>query len=205
VIVPGGTNPTQLRDPKVIWYESTQSWIAVIAYPVNFKISVFSSPNLIDWTPQSNFSDYGVTGLQYECPNMVDMRVMGDSNSTEKSMYVVLISVNPGAPLGGSIIQYLVGNFNGTHFEALDSRTRFTNFAKDIYAGQFFSGIPTDEDQLTVNWASNWQYTNIVSTAGKEVGNGFRSVMTVLRGHYLKDLPRFELSLISYLSAVGLE
>jgi beta-fructofuranosidase len=198
VIVPGGTNPTQFRDPKIIWYKPTQSWIAVIAYPVDFKIGIFSSPNLIDWTPQSNFSNYGVTGQQYECPNMVEMRVKGDTNSIEKSMYVMLISINPGAPLGGSITQYFVGNFNGTHFEALDSRTRFTDFAKDNYAGQFFSGISPNEDQITVNWASNWQYTNVVPTASENVGDGFRSVMTAPRGHYLKDLPRFGLSLISY-------
>jgi beta-fructofuranosidase len=198
VIAPGGTNPTQFRDPKVIWYEPTKSWIAVIAYPVDFKIGIFSSPDLIDWTPQSNFSDHGVTGLQYECPNMVEIRVKGGSNSTEQSMYVMLISINPGAPLGGSITQYFVGNFNGTHFEALDSRTRFTDFAKDNYAGQFFSGIPTDEDQITLNWASNWQYTNVVPTAGEDLGDGFRSVMTVPRAHYLKELPRFSLSLISY-------
>jgi beta-fructofuranosidase len=37
-----------------------------------------------------------------------------------------------------------------------------------------------------------------VPTSGDEVGDGFRSVMTVPRGHYLKDLPRFGMSLISY-------
>lgn len=198
VLVPGGTNPTQFRDPKVIWYEATQRWIMVVAYPVDFAVGIFSSPNLVDWTPESNFTNYGVTGLQYECPNMVEMRVEGSSGSGNESMYVMLISINPGAPLGGSITEYFVGTFNGTHFEALDPRVRFTDFAKDNYAGQFFYGTPPEEDQITVNWASNWQYTNVVPTAGEEVGDGFRSVMTVPRGHYLKDLPRFGLSLISY-------
>jgi beta-fructofuranosidase len=196
VIKPGGTNPTQFRDPKVIWYEDTQSWVMVVAYPVDFKIGIFSSPNLIDWTPHSNFSHYGVTGLQYECPNLVEMPVHG-SNSSD-SLYTMLISINPGGPLGGSITEYFVGTFNGTHFDALDPQTRFTDFAKDNYAGQFFYGIPAGEDQVTINWASNWQYTNVVPTSGDEVGDGFRSAMTVPRGHYLKDLPRFGLSLISY-------
>jgi len=200
VIVPGGTNPTQFRDPKVIWYEPTESWVMVVAYPIDFKIGIFTSPNLIDWTPTSNFSSYGITGLQYECPNMVEMRVQ--NSTSDESKYVMLISINPGAPLGGSITEYFVGNFNGTHFEADDARTRLTDFAKDNYAGQFFYGIPADEDQVTLNWASNWQYTNVVPTAGEEVGDGFRSVMTVPRGHYLKDLPRQGLSLISYPSNI---
>jgi beta-fructofuranosidase len=129
---------------------------------------------------------------------MVELPVQGGSNGTSESMYVMLISINPGAPLGGSITEYFVGTFNGTHFEALDSTVRFTDFSKDNYAGQFFYGIAPDEDQMTLNWASNWQYTNVVPTAGEELGDGFRSAMTVPRGHYLKDLPRYGLSLISY-------
>jgi beta-fructofuranosidase len=201
VIVPGGTNPTQFRDPKVIWYEPTESWVMVVAYPVDFEVGIFTSPNLIDWTPTSNFSHHGITGLQYECPNMVEMRVENSTDGDE-SKYVMLISINPGAPLGGSITEYFVGTFNGTHFEADDARTRLTDFAKDNYAGQFFYGIPAEEDQVTLNWASNWQYTNVVPTAGEAVGDGFRSVMTVPRGHYLKDLPRQGLSLISYPSNI---
>ncbi|KAH7071110.1 invertase precursor [Paraphoma chrysanthemicola] len=201
VLVPGGTHPTQYRDPKVIWYEDTQRWVMVVAYPIDFEIGIFSSPNLIDWTPESNFSHYGVTGLQYECPNMVELPVRG-SNGTEELKWVMLISINPGAPLGGSITEYFVGDFNGTHFEALDSTVRFTDFSKDNYAGQFFYGVAPNEDQITLNWASNWQYTNSVPTAGEQLGDGFRSVMTVPRGHYLKDLPRYGLSLISYPSNI---
>ncbi|RMZ68161.1 glycoside hydrolase family 32 [Pyrenophora seminiperda CCB06] len=197
VIVPGGTNPTQFRDPKVIWYEPTKSWVMIVAYPIDFKIGIFTSPNLKDWTPTSNFSDHGLTGLQYECPNMVEMRVEGSKEGDEPK-YVMLISINPGAPLGGSITEYFVGTFNGTHFQADDARTRLTDFAKDNYAGQFFYGIPANEDQIAINWASNWQYTQTVPTAGKEVGDGFRSVMTVPRRQYLKDLPRQGLTLMSY-------
>lgn len=198
VIRPGGTNPTQFRDPKVIWYEPTQSWIMVIAYPVDFEIGIFSSPDLQSWKAESNFTLYGLTGLQYECPNMVEVRVEDPPEGAPESMWVMLISINPGAPLGGSITEYFLGSFNGTHFEASDSSVRLTDFAKDNYAGQFFYGTPSSNDQITMNWASNWQYTNVVPTAGREVGDGFRSVMTVPRGHYIKNLTRFGPSLISY-------
>ncbi|EDU43975.1 SacC Beta-fructosidase levanase invertase [Pyrenophora tritici-repentis] len=197
IIKPGGTHSNQFRDPKVIWYAPTESWVMVVAYPIDFKIGIFTSPNLKDWTPTSNFSNHGLTGLQYECPNMVEIPVEGAKEGDEPK-YLMLISINPGAPLGGSIAEYFVGTFNGTHFEAEDSKTRLTDFAKDNYAGQFFYGIPSDKHQITIDWASNWQYTNEVPTAGKEVGDGFRGVMTVPRGHYLKRLPRQGLALISY-------
>ncbi|KAJ4356067.1 Invertase [Didymosphaeria variabile] len=190
------SNSTQFRDPKVIWHTPTARWVMVVAYPVDFEIGIFSSPNLINWTAESNFSHHGITGLQYECPNMVELPVVtsGENSSLPSTLWVMQISINPGAPLGGSITEYFPGSFNGTHFEALDSTTKLTDFAKDNYAGQFFYNIPSDQDQVSINWASNWQYTNIVPT-GQE---GFRSSMSIPRGHYIADLERFGLSLISY-------
>jgi beta-fructofuranosidase len=170
----------------------------VVAYPVDFEVGIFSSPNLIDWTPTSNFSRYGLSGLQYECPNMVEVRVDNATEGQPESLWAMTISVNPGAPLGGSVTEYFLGEFNGTHFEPIDALTRLTDFAKDNYAGQFFYGIPADQDQVSMAWASNWQYTNVVPTAGEKVGDGFRSAMTIARGHYLKDLPRQGLTLIQY-------
>ncbi|KAH9882395.1 hypothetical protein J1614_000631 [Plenodomus biglobosus] len=132
------------------------------------------------------------------CPNLVEVRVEDPAEGAPESMWVMLLSINPGAPLGGSITEYFLGGFNGTHFEAIDSTTRLTDFAKDNYAGQFFYGVPSFDDQISMNWASNWQYTNAVPSAGKELGDGFRSMMTVPRGHYIKNLTRFGPSLISY-------
>jgi len=198
VIMPGGTNSNQFRDPKVIWYEPTQSWVMVVAYPVDFEIGIFSSPNLIDWTPESNFSRYGLSGLQYECPNMVEVRVDNATDDQPSSLWAMTISINPGAPLGGSVTEYFLGSFNGTHFEPMDALTRLTDFAKDNYAGQFFYGIPADQDQVSMAWASNWQYTQVVPTAGEQLGDGFRSAMTVARGHYIKDLPRQGLTLVQH-------
>ncbi|KAL1605449.1 Invertase [Paraconiothyrium brasiliense] len=187
---------TQFCDPKVIWHTPTEKWIMVVAYPVNFEIGIFSSPNLIDWTAESNFTHHGITGLQYECLNMVELPVVssGENSIFPSTLWAMQVSINPGAPLGGSITEYFLGNFNGTHFEALDSTTKLTYFAKDNYAGQCFYNIPSDQPQVSNNWASNWQYTNIVPT-GQE---GFRSSISIPRGHYIADLECFGLSLISY-------
>ncbi|KAL5431895.1 hypothetical protein PMIN06_001824 [Paraphaeosphaeria minitans] len=164
----------------------------VVAYPVDFEVGIFSSPDLMNWTAESNFTHYGITGLQYECPNMVELPVISGNPSMPSTLWIMQLSINPGAPLGGSITEYFPGTFNGTHFEALDAIT--TDFAKDNYAGQYFYNIPGDQDQISINWASNWQYTNVVPTAQE----GFRSSMSVPRGHYIADLERVGLSLISY-------
>ncbi|KAF2011946.1 glycoside hydrolase family 32 protein [Aaosphaeria arxii CBS 175.79] len=187
-------NTNQFRDPKVFWYEETSRWVMVVAYPVDFEVGIFTSENLIDWQPESNFSHYGVTGLLYECPNLVPLPIENSTLTNDTQAWALLVSINPGAPLGGSITQYFLGSFNGTHFDPLDSRTRFTDFAKDNYAGQFFDNIPFGTRQVSMSWASNWQYTNVVPTDRE----GFRSAMSVAREHWIQDRPRVGLSLMSY-------
>lgn len=164
---------TQFRDPKVIWYED--HWVMVVAFPVDYVIGVYTSPDLKSWTHASNITHVGFLGLQYECPNMVSIPIANSSDSS----WVLTISINPGSPLGGSITQYFPGEFNGTHFTPYDSAARLTNFGKDDYAGQFFYDEP-----VSIGWASNWQYTNFVPT-GEE---GWRSAMTLPRKNYFTNI-----------------
>ncbi|OCF31230.1 beta-fructofuranosidase [Kwoniella heveanensis BCC8398] len=171
----------QFRDPKVIWYED--HWVMVIAYASEYTIGIFTSPDLKDWTHASNVSHVGLLGIQYECPNLAKVPI-GNSDSSNvttsdgEGEYVLTISLNPGAPLGGSITQYFPGSFNGTHFTPRDNAARLSNFGKDDYAGQFFYDHP-----VSIGWASNWQYTNSVPTGNE----GWRSAMTLPRKNYIQD------------------
>ena len=167
-------NSTQFRDPKVLWYAPTKSWVAVISYAQDFVIGIFTSPNLTNWTHASNFSHAGLLGLQYECPNLVSLPMLKNASLAEPldpanfastdEMYILQISINPGAPQGGSISQYFPGTFNGTHFTTADAATRLTDFGKDNYAGQFFYNIPATSPQISIAWASNWEYAQLVPT-----------------------------------------
>ncbi|CZS93302.1 hypothetical protein WAI453_000941 [Rhynchosporium graminicola] len=179
----------QFRDPKVIWYED--HWVMVIAYSQEFVIGIFTSPDLKEWTHASNFTNHGLLGLQYECPNLVKMPVRG-----EESIWLMAISLNPGAPLGGSITEYFPGSFNGTHFTAVDAAARLTDFGKDNYAGQYFYGVPETEDPVFIAWASNWQYAQQVPTGSEE---GWRSAMSLPRtSHLIRNATRTGWALSSY-------
>ncbi|WRT63773.1 uncharacterized protein IL334_000698 [Kwoniella shivajii] len=165
-------NSNQFRDPKVIRYDDT--WVMVIAFASEYVIGIYTSSDLKEWSHASNISHIDLLGIQYECPNLVSLPI---SNSSETG-WVLTISVNPGAPLGGSITEYFAGEFNGTHFKPHDGATRLSNFAKDDYAGQFFYDQP-----ISIGWASNWGYTNTVPTASE----GWRSAMTLPRKNSLVD------------------
>lgn len=114
-------------------------------------------------------------------------------NSSE-TMYLLQISINPGAPLGGSISQYFPGSFNGTHFNTVDGVARINDFGKDNYAGQFFYGIPGDQKQVSIAWASNWQYTSLVPTGETE---GWRSQMSLPRYNYLANVSSIGYDMVS--------
>ncbi|WVQ80941.1 hypothetical protein IAT38_003048 [Cryptococcus sp. DSM 104549] len=164
---------TQFRDPKVIRYGD--SWAMVVAFAADYVIGVYTSPDLKEWTHTSNITHLGLLGVQYECPNLVSIPIANSSDSA----YALTISINPGAPLGGSITQYFPGDFNGTHFVPFDGAVRLSNFGKDDYAGQFFYDEP-----VSIGWASNWQYTNVVPTGDE----GWRSAMTLPRKNYFANV-----------------
>ena len=180
---------TQFRDPQVTYHAASGNWVMVLSHASEYKIEFYTSPNLKDWTGQSNFSHGGLLGIQYECPNLVEIPVQGSS----ETMYVLYISINPGAPLGGSVGQYFPGTFNGTHFTAVDAAARIADFGKDNYAGQFFYGVPGNEPQVQVAWASNWQYTSLVPTGNE----GWRSAMSLPRSTYLKNVTMIGYVLVS--------
>ncbi|KAL9016209.1 MAG: hypothetical protein Q9185_006438 [Variospora sp. 1 TL-2023] len=196
-------NSTQFRDPKVTWYPPAQQWVMAIAYAQEFVIGFYTSPNLRDWSHASNFSRWGLLGLQYECPNLVQIPMLSNisvenpldpSNFASTDMYVLTVSINPGAPLGGSITQAFPGTFNGTHFAPVDQVARITDFGKDNYAGQFFYGIPPTSPQISIAWASNWQYTQVVPTGDSE---NFRSAMSLPRYNVLANTTRGDYTFVS--------
>ncbi|OJT08569.1 Extracellular exo-inulinase inuE [Trametes pubescens] len=74
-----------------------------------------------------------------------------------------------------------------------DGAARVADFAKDNYAGQFFYGVPDGQDAVSIAWASNWQYTQVVPTAQE----GWRSAMSLPRRNFLANVTRIGWDLIS--------
>lgn len=152
-------NSTQFRDPKVIWHEETNKWVMVVAHSQKYAINFYTSSDLKNWTYTSNFTS-GLPGYQYEVPDLQHMTVEGQDDTYK---WVLFISINPGAPLGGSAIQYFIGEFDGEKFVPDDDLVRMADYGKDWYASQTFSNLPKGE-VIGLAWANNWQYTQEVPT-----------------------------------------
>lgn len=180
------------RDTKVIWHEPSQRWIMVLA--AGDRLKLYASYNLREWQPVSEFgAALGAHGGVWECPDLFPLKMEGSADTK----WVLLVSINPGGPNGGSATQYFVGDFDGSTF-TLDlafassvgvvgkepSRGVWLDHGRDNYAGVTWSDVPaTDGRRLFIGWMSNWDYATVVPTAS------WRSAMTVPRTLTLHRTP----------------
>lgn len=161
------------RDPKVSWHEESGKWIMTLA--TLDRISFYSSPNLKEWTKESEFGkEVGAHGGVWECPDLFPLDYMGSE------IWVLLVSINPGGPNGGSATQYFTGNFDGKTFTPFQTDTRWVDYGPDNYAGVTWSN--TGKRKIFLGWMSNWQYANQVPTAR------WRSAMTAPRDLVLQKV-----------------
>ena len=177
VIANQGTK--DFRDPKVFWYEDTKQWILVLA--AGQEVQLYSSPNLKQWTKTASFGQ-GIGNHKgvWECPDLFPLPVLG----TNVKKWVLLVSINPGGPNGGSATQYFVGDFNGENFvldppfasQMEEEHSFWVDFGRDNYAGVTYNNIEASQgERFFQGWMSNWQYASKVPTTT------WRSAMTLIR------------------------
>ena len=72
-------NDDNLRDPKVFWHEETKQWVMSLAKGWRMGIDFYTSPDLKNWTFQSNFFTAltGRPSLQWECPDLISFDYKG--------------------------------------------------------------------------------------------------------------------------------
>jgi fructan beta-fructosidase len=161
------------RDPKVTWYPDQNKWIMTLT--AGDRIQFYSSKDLKTWIKESEFGAGLVRpGCVWECPDLVSFEVGG------KTIWLLITSINPGGPQGGSGTQYFTGSFDGHSFTTFDTATRWADYGSDNYAGVSFSN--TGDEKIFLGWMSNWLYATRVPALQ------WRSAMTLPRTMGLKKL-----------------
>jgi fructan beta-fructosidase len=151
------------RDPKVFWHKETNKWVMLISCKTFVKF--YSSPNLKDWTHESDFGyDQGNQGEGWwECPDIFKLKV----ENSDKEHWVALINNNDDSPNGGSGAQYFIGEFDGKVFKNSNPRQMelWYDYGKDNFASVTWENIPeNDGRRLIIGWMSNWNYAQKVPT-----------------------------------------
>ncbi|WP_206184692.1 glycoside hydrolase family 32 protein [Thermoactinospora rubra] len=157
------------RDPKVFWYAEGGYWIMAIARCSERRIALYRSADLKAWTWLSDFGPAGATLGEWEMPDLFRLPLEGGG-----SRWVMLVSVNPGGPAGGSGVQYFVGDFDGVTFTPEDASGSWADVGRDFYAAATWEGTPEGRRCL-IGWMANWGDAAAIPT------HPWRGAMTLSR------------------------
>lgn len=164
------------RDPKVFWNEETKEWNLVLV--AGDHAQFYTSKNLTNWNLQSEFGkNIGAHGGVWECPDLFKLKVKG----SEEEKWALLISINPGAPNGGSGTQYFIGDYDGKTFKTNQKDIKWIDYGTDNYAGVTYNDTP-DNKRIFIGWMSNWLYARNTPT------KNWRSAMTLPREISLSEI-----------------
>ncbi|MCU1527941.1 MAG: sacC 2 [Frondihabitans sp.] len=126
------------RDPKVFWYAPKHEWVMAVTLSDQYKVSIYTSPNLKTWTHESDFGPRGATTGVWEMPDLYSLPVDGNPRKTK---WVLSVSV------GSTGVQYFTGGFDGNTFTADGSATyapppgmTVADFESGDYSGWTSSG-----------------------------------------------------------------
>ena len=158
------------RDPKVTWDSHRGHWLMAVALPQEFIIQFYKSDDLKNWTHLSDFGPVGAVGGIWECPDLFELDVDGATK------WILIVSLNPGGPVGGSATQYFIGDFDGVTFtqtEYLDE-IKWIDFGADYYAAVSFNDAPHNR-RIMIGWMSNWDYAKFIPA------NPYRGAMSLPR------------------------
>ncbi|GGI28717.1 glycoside hydrolase family 32 protein [Pedobacter mendelii] len=146
---------TDFRDPKVMWFEKGKKWVMTLA--TKDRVTFYSSPDLKDWKKESDFgNNLGAHGGVWECPDLFPLTYNGETK------WILMVSINPGGPNGGSATQYFTGSFDGTTFLPDSKKEKWVDYGTDNYAGVTWSN--TGKRKIFIGWMNNWQYADLVPT-----------------------------------------
>ena len=145
------------RDPNVIWWEPSQSWIMTVVKPLEYKVQFYQSKNLKSWTFLSEFGPAGDTTKIWECPALFPITQNGETQW--------VLTLSSGHPQPGYLaMQYFMGQFNGKEFVAQpQSQPLHVDWGKDYYAAIPFFNL---SQALMIGWVNDWEYAREIPTRG---------------------------------------
>ena len=184
----GNEGIKDFRDPKVFWDNANHQWIMSLV--AGDHMQLWHSGDLKNWSKLTDFGkDKGAHGGIWECPDLFPLKVEG----SDEEKWVLLISINPGAPNGGSGTQYFIGDFDGERFTTNQTEIKWVDGGTDNYAGVTYNVLPEGyygdtyandpkQDRIFIGWMSNWAYARDTPT------KKWRSAMTLPRKLSMKKV-----------------
>lgn len=139
--------PMSARDPMVVWNEPTGRWVMILyqnfgADASGKAFAFYTSPDLKDWTYQSNLPGF------YVCPDLFELPVEGEAGV---SKWVIL-------DWERDQCKYAIGHFDGKAFAIEDGPIRFVHGKRSHAATQTWKQGPEGDERL-IQMVNLWRGT----------------------------------------------
>ena len=162
------------RDPKVFWYEQGGCWAMALA--AKDCIEFYRSKDMRKWEKTGSFGKHeNRYGQVFECPDLFPLTAPDG-----REIWVLLVSMAAPPEVGGSRMQYYLGEYDGETFHRLESQGQalMVDAGFDNYAGVTYSNTA---ERIYLGWAASPVY------AGKVPAGNYRGCMTLPRKLALAD------------------
>jgi len=162
------------RDPKIFWNARNACWTMALA--ARDCIEFYRSKDMRAWRKTGSFGKQeNYYGDVFECPDLFPLTAPDG-----RMLWVLLVSMAAPAEIGGSRMQYYLGDFYGETFHKLSKHEQayWVDTGFDNYAGVTYYGT---QERIYIGWAASPTY------AGKVPAGNHRGCMTLPRRLSLVD------------------
>ena len=176
------------RDPRVLRFGADGGhWVMLLA--VGRAIWIHTSADLTTWTLTDEITGVFSEAGTWETPELIPFDVDG---ATE---WVLVASIWDGAPAGGSGVQAIAGEFDGSRFTP-SGDAFWVDHGPSFYAPQAWRPEP-DGRRIWIGWMANWHTVEDLPAGD---WRGQMSIPRELRLRHTDDGPRLAQAPVSELS-----
>jgi fructan beta-fructosidase len=194
------------RDPKVFWHTPTARWVMVVSVPDAHQLSFYASADLKSWALLSHFSVQAEGQGIWECPDLFEMPVIGETST----VWVLKVDVFEGHPSQGSGARLFFGQFDGVQFTAhAEQAPHWADHGADFYAALTWANLPTANGKplhIWIGWMNCHRYAKHLPTrpwrgamsVPRELSVGRSGARYALLQHPVQELQALRLPAVSF-------
>ncbi|MBP1662946.1 MAG: hypothetical protein H6Q19_86 [Bacteroidetes bacterium] len=170
------TTANGFRDPSVFWDSANNQWVMSIAANASNKtVQFYYSTNLKTWRILNSFGPLGTKENWWECPDMFQLPVDGNSNNKK---WVLIVSAS-------AKVQYFLGDFDGLYGFDIDPTcdsylrngtgiqgTVFADFETTAYTGWTATGTAFGSGPASGNLSGQ---QSVFGYLGNKLANSFNN------------------------------
>ena len=168
-------NNDWFRDPKIVWDEANGEWVAAIS--MLQKSQFFTSPDLKNWTYQSEFSYTNPNIGGMECPDIFQMQA--DDGSWHWVFGASMQGDYSGEP---NTFAYWTGEWDGTTFTPDAADPQWLDHGFDWYAMVSWPNHDSPNDsRYATGWMNNWRYADEDKAIPSSVSDDISGQLSITR------------------------